>query len=53
MLLSGIIAALVTSPLFDRVLTNHLAISAKCALPIMAGCWVSLIWESESLPKSL
>ena len=48
LLLVGLVVAAITSPLFDRVLTNHLALSAKIALPIMAACWLSLIWESAS-----
>ncbi|KAF7321286.1 MFS general substrate transporter [Mycena kentingensis (nom. inval.)] len=44
LLLSGIVAAIVTSPLFDRVFTNHLAITAKCLVPVVACTWLSLIW---------
>ena len=46
LLLVGLVCAAITSPLFDRVLTHHLALSAKIAMPIMAACWLSLIWES-------
>ncbi|KAH9922288.1 MFS general substrate transporter [Epithele typhae] len=45
LLLAGLLGAAITSPLFDRVLTHHLALSAKVCLPIMAACWLSLIWE--------
>lgn len=44
LLLSGIIAAIVTAPLFDRVFTHRLATVAKILVPILAGAWLSLIW---------
>lgn len=44
LLLSGIVAAIVTAPLFDRVFTHHLALTAKVLVPILAGAWLSLIW---------
>ncbi|KAF7315391.1 MFS general substrate transporter [Mycena indigotica] len=44
LLLSGIVAAILTSPLFDRVFTSHLAITAKILVPILAVAWLSLIW---------
>jgi FLVCR family MFS transporter 7 len=56
LLLSGIIAALLTAPLFDRVFTHHLAITSKILIPIVAGGWLSLIWagtytRSRCLPR--
>ncbi|KAF8894114.1 major facilitator superfamily domain-containing protein [Infundibulicybe gibba] len=44
LLLTGIIAAIITAPLFDRVFTHHLAITSKFLVPILAGTWLSLIW---------
>ncbi|KAF9464950.1 major facilitator superfamily domain-containing protein [Collybia nuda] len=44
LLLSGIVAAIITAPLFDRVFTHHLALTAKILVPILAGAWLSLIW---------
>ncbi|KAL0956303.1 hypothetical protein HGRIS_002460 [Hohenbuehelia grisea] len=44
LLLAGIIAAIVTAPLFDRVFTHHLAVTTKIMVPIIAGSWLSLIW---------
>jgi len=44
LLLSGIVAAIVTAPIFDRVFTNHLAITTKFLVPVLAGAWLSLIW---------
>ncbi|KAI8972584.1 major facilitator superfamily domain-containing protein [Trametes punicea] len=45
LLLVGLIAAAITSPLYDRVLTHHLALSCKALCPILIACWVALIWE--------
>ncbi|KAL0577033.1 hypothetical protein V5O48_004967 [Marasmius crinis-equi] len=44
LLLSGIAAAIIISPLMDRVFTKHLAITLKFFIPCLAGAWLSLIW---------
>ncbi|KAJ7901776.1 major facilitator superfamily domain-containing protein [Mycena olivaceomarginata] len=44
LILSGIVAAVVTAPLFDRVFTSHLAITAKFLVPILAVAWLCFIW---------
>ena len=44
MLLTGITAAVVTAPLFDRVLTRHLGVTIRTLVPIVAVAWLSLIW---------
>ncbi|KIK67132.1 hypothetical protein GYMLUDRAFT_217102 [Collybiopsis luxurians FD-317 M1] len=44
LLLTGLVAAVITAPLFDRIFTKHLAKSAKISLPILGGAWLSLIW---------
>jgi len=44
LLLSGILASVVTAPLFDRVLTHHLGVTLKILVPIVAAGWLSLIW---------
>ncbi|KAG2150568.1 major facilitator superfamily domain-containing protein [Suillus clintonianus] len=44
LLLSGVIASVISAPLFDRVLTHHLGITLKILVPIAAGGWLSLIW---------
>ncbi|KAG8829959.1 hypothetical protein FRC17_005721 [Serendipita sp. 399] len=44
MLLLGLLAGIITSPLFDRVLTHHLALTIKIFVPLMAGCWIGLIF---------
>ncbi|KAG0707352.1 major facilitator superfamily domain-containing protein, partial [Suillus ampliporus] len=44
LLFSGILASVITAPLFDRVLTHHLGITIKIFVPIVAGAWLSMIW---------
>ncbi|KAJ7680271.1 major facilitator superfamily domain-containing protein [Mycena polygramma] len=44
LLLSGIVAAIVTAPIFDRVFTSHLAITTKCLVPVLSAAWLSLVW---------
>ncbi|KAH8994743.1 MFS general substrate transporter [Lactarius hatsudake] len=44
LLLSGIVAAIASSPLFDRVLTHHLAITVRILCPLTGVTWLSLIW---------
>ncbi|KAJ7132801.1 major facilitator superfamily domain-containing protein [Mycena crocata] len=44
LLLSGIVAAVVTAPIFDRVFTTHLAMTTKLLVPVLAAAWLSLIW---------
>jgi len=46
-LLSGLVAALIAAPLFDRVLIHHLAKTVKLALPILSVAWVCLIFVGE------
>lgn len=47
LLLSGIVAAIVTAPLFDRVFTHHLALTTKLMVPVVGGAWLSLIWAGK------
>ncbi|XP_006460643.1 hypothetical protein AGABI2DRAFT_192274 [Agaricus bisporus var. bisporus H97] len=44
LLLTGIVAAIATAPLFDRVFTHRLALATKIVIPCVAGAWLSLIW---------
>jgi hypothetical protein len=44
LLLSGIVAAIATSPIFDRILTHHLGITVRTLCPVIAVAWLSLIW---------
>jgi hypothetical protein len=48
LLLAGLFAAAVSAPLFDRVLTSHLAITIKVLCPILGAAWLSLIWAGTS-----
>jgi len=43
-LISGLVAAIISAPLFDRVLIHHLAMTVKIALPILTAAWVGLIF---------
>ncbi len=47
LLLSGILAAIITSPIFDRVLTHHLGLAVRTMCPIIAAAWLSLIWAGK------
>jgi MFS transporter, FLVCR family, MFS-domain-containing protein 7 len=47
LLLSGIVAAIATSPAFDRILTHHLGITVRILCPIVAIAWFSLIWAGR------
>ncbi|VDC06417.1 unnamed protein product [Peniophora sp. CBMAI 1063] len=44
LLISGIVAALCTAPILDRVLTNHIALAIRILCPIIGLAWLSLIW---------
>ncbi|KAG9316556.1 major facilitator superfamily domain-containing protein [Chiua virens] len=44
LLLSGILASALTSPLMDRIFTHRLGITLKVLVPIVAAGWFSLIW---------
>ncbi|KAG6902749.1 hypothetical protein C0995_011897 [Termitomyces sp. Mi166 len=44
LLLTGIVTAIITAPLFDRVFTHHLALTSKILVPIVGVAWLSLIW---------
>ncbi|KAF5367077.1 hypothetical protein D9758_003910 [Tetrapyrgos nigripes] len=44
LLLTGLVAAVITAPLFDRVLTHRLAFTSKLLVPILGAAWLSLIW---------
>ena len=49
LLLVGIVTTAVTAPLFDRVFTNHLAITVKVLCPFLGGAWLALIWAGAYL----
>jgi MFS transporter, FLVCR family, MFS-domain-containing protein 7 len=49
MLLSGILAAIITAPIFDRVLTHHLGLAVRIICPITATAWLSLIWAGTKI----
>lgn len=47
LLLSGIVAAIATAPVFDRILTHHLGITVRILCPVIALAWLSLIWAGK------
>lgn len=47
LLIAGIVAAIATAPLFDRVLTHHLSITLRILCPLIGSSWLSLIWAGE------
>lgn len=47
LLLAGIIASAITSPLFDRVFTRHLGRTIQALVPIISAAWLSMIWAGE------
>lgn len=53
LLLSGIVASAVTSPIFDRVLTRHLALTVKVFVPVLSAAWLSMIWAGKTSGFSL
>ena len=47
-LLSGLLAAILAAPLFDRVLIHYLAKTVKSALPLLSIAWICLIFVGGS-----
>ena len=47
LLFSGIVAAIASAPIFDRILTHHLGITVRIWRPIIGAAWLSLIWAGE------
>ncbi|KAG8924771.1 hypothetical protein FRC02_010194 [Tulasnella sp. 418] len=48
LLLSGLLGALITAPLFDRVFTHHLGLTLKGLVPPISACWIGMIWAVKS-----
>lgn len=47
LLLAGIVAAVVSAPLFDRVFTHRIGATLKILVPIVSAAWLSLIWAGQ------
>lgn len=45
LILTGIVGAAITSPIFDRYLTHHLAIAVRVLIPLLAASYIALIWD--------
>ena len=52
-LLSGLTAAIIAAPLFDRVLIHYLAKTVKAALPLLSIAWICLIFVGGSTSFAL
>jgi MFS transporter, FLVCR family, MFS-domain-containing protein 7 len=48
---AGLIAAVISGPVFDRVLTNHLALCIKLLCPPLGLAWLALVWAGESFRR--
>ena len=49
MLLSGVVAAMAITPIFDRILTHRFGIIPMILYPFIAGSWLSLIWVGKEV----
>jgi FLVCR family MFS transporter 7 len=49
LLIAGIVAALVSAPLFDRIFTTHIAATIRVLCPTIGAAWLSLIWAGGPL----
>jgi hypothetical protein len=47
-LLSGLVAAILSAPIFDRVLVHHLARTVKVLLPSLGAVWIGLVFAGKS-----
>lgn len=45
LILTGIVGAAITSPIFDRYLTHHLSLAVKVLIPLLAASYIALIWD--------
>ncbi|CAE6452823.1 unnamed protein product [Rhizoctonia solani] len=43
-ILSGVIGAIIASPIFDRYLTHHLGLASKIIVPMLSACYIAFIW---------
>ncbi|CAE6431331.1 unnamed protein product [Rhizoctonia solani] len=43
-ILSGVVGAIIASPIFDRYLTHHLGLASKIIVPILSACYIAFIW---------
>ncbi|EUC64168.1 MFS general substrate transporter [Rhizoctonia solani AG-3 Rhs1AP] len=43
-ILSGVVGAIIASPIFDRYLTHHLGLASKIIVPTLSACYIAFIW---------
>ncbi|KAG9045522.1 hypothetical protein FS837_006155 [Tulasnella sp. UAMH 9824] len=48
LLIAGIVGAIITAPLFDRVLAHQLARTVQVVVPILGVSWLGFIWAVQS-----
>ncbi|KDN49828.1 hypothetical protein RSAG8_01893, partial [Rhizoctonia solani AG-8 WAC10335] len=46
-ILSGVVGAIIASPIFDRYLTHHLGMASKIIVPILSACYIGFIWAGK------
>lgn len=51
-LIAGVVTALLTAPLFDRVFTKHLGLTVKVIVPVISLAWLGLVWASTRYSSS-
>lgn len=49
---AGIVASIITAPLFDRYLSRYVGLACRLLLPVIAAGWLSVIWtiKPDNLP---
>ena len=47
-LLSGLVAAILSAPIFNRVLVHHFARTVKVLLPSLGVVWIGLVFAGQS-----
>lgn len=53
LIIAGLVAAIITAPIFDRYLTHHLVVAIRIGSPIISIGWFSLIWAGMHSPPIL
>ncbi|KAG8956166.1 hypothetical protein FRC04_004241 [Tulasnella sp. 424] len=46
--IAGLVGAIITAPLFDRVFTHHLARTLHVVIPIIGAAWLGLAWAVKA-----
>lgn len=46
--IAGLVGAIITAPLFDRVFTHHLARTLHIVIPVIGAAWLGLAWAVKA-----